>query len=193
MADSGAHRSDDGRVSPCHMEPKHNLRLDGAVPGNPRLALGSSFQGDALEAVVTSEDGEVMRRDTIPPPASFGGRHATAFLRAHESTSFRHALEYAGVDTTKLLQKVGYSQLPLTSCSQYPRHDLWRTQRGWRVDVAPNNDPESSPSKRTSVLGPFKGGPEPSEVGGQLYSVLCPGVAAFDGIGAGSPVAVASV
>ena len=105
MADSGAHRSTDGRVSPCHMEPKHNLRLDGAVPGNPRLGLGSSSQDDALEAVVTS--GDVMRRDTIPPPASFGGRHAMSFLRAHESSAFRYALENAGVNTAKLLQKVG--------------------------------------------------------------------------------------
>ena len=193
MAESGAHRSDDGRVSPCPMESKHNLHLDGAVPGNPGLALGSSRRGDSLEADITSEDGEVMRRDAIPPPASIGGRHATAFLRVHDSSSFRYALEYVGVNTDRLLQKVGCPQLPLTSCPQYPRHDLWKTQRGWKVEVAPNNDPESSPSKRASVLGPFKGGPEPSEVGGQLYSVLCSGDAASDGIGARSPVTAAYV
>ena len=36
--------------------------------------------------------------------------------------------------------------------------------------MAPNNDPESTPP---SVVEPFKGGREPSKVGGQLYLVNC--------------------
>ena len=38
--------------------------------------------------------------------------------------------------------------------------------------MTPINDPETSSSTRSSPLGPFKGGAEPSKVGGQLCSIV---------------------
>ena len=58
----------------------------------------------------------------------------------------------------------------MSYCPQHPREGLWGKERGWGVDVASNNDPESTPP---SVIEPFKGGREPSKVGGQLYLVIC--------------------
>ena len=104
MADSGSGRSSDGRVSRCGPEPKHDPLLDGAVPGNSQLRLGSSYEADVLVSDVTSEG--VTRQDTIPPPSSFRGQHAMAYFRVYESSSFRYALEREGVDTAKLRDKV---------------------------------------------------------------------------------------
>ena len=105
MADSGSGRSSDGRVSRCGPESKHDPLLDGAVPGNSQLRLGSSYEDDVLESDVTSEG--ITRHDTIPPPASFKGQHAMSYVRLHDSSSFRHALEREGVDTAKLRMQVG--------------------------------------------------------------------------------------
>ena len=106
MADSGSDRLSDGRVSRCGPEPKHNPLLDGAVPGNSQLRLGSSYGADVLVSDVTSEEG-VTRQDTIPPPSSFRGQIAMAQFRVYESAAFRHALAREGVDTAKLKEKVG--------------------------------------------------------------------------------------
>ena len=105
MTDSGSGRSSDGRVSRCGPEPKHDPLLDGAVPGNSQLRLGSSYEDDVLESDVTSEG--VTRQDTIPPPSSFRGQLAMAHFRVYESAAFRHALAREGVDTAKLKEKVG--------------------------------------------------------------------------------------
>ena len=104
MAESGSGRSGDGRVSRCGPEPKHDPLLDGAVPGNSQLKLGSRHEDDVLESEVFSDG--VARMDTIPPPSSFKGQHAMAYYRLHESSSFRHALEREGVDTAKLKHQV---------------------------------------------------------------------------------------
>ena len=104
MADSDSGRLTEGRVSRCGPESKHDPLLDGAVPGNSQLRLGSSYEDDVLESDVTSEG--VTRQDTIPPPSSFRGQHAMAYYRLYESSSFRHALENEGVNTAKLKHQV---------------------------------------------------------------------------------------
>ena len=104
MAESGSGRSGDGRVSRCGPESKHDPLLDGAVPGNSQLKLGSRHEDDVLESEVFSDG--VARMDTIPPPSSFKGQHAMAYYRLHESSSLRYALEREGVDTAKLMQQV---------------------------------------------------------------------------------------
>ena len=105
MAESGSGGSGDGRVSRCGPEPKHDPLLDGAVPGNSQLKLGSRSEDDVLESEVVSDG--VARMDAIPPPSSFKGQHAMSFYRLHESSSLRYALEKEGVNTAKLLQQVG--------------------------------------------------------------------------------------
>ena len=107
MAESGSGGSGDGRVSRSGFEPKHDPLADGAVPGNPRLKLGSRFTEDVLSDKVSS--GEVERTDTIRAPTSFKGQHAVSFFRLHESSSFRYVLEREGVNTARLLQHVGKS------------------------------------------------------------------------------------
>ena len=104
MAESGSGGSGDGRTSRSGFEPKHDPLADGAIPGNPRLKLGTRSTEDVLSDKVSS--GDVERTDAIRAPTSFKGRHATSFFRLHESSSFRYVLEREGVDTAKLLQQV---------------------------------------------------------------------------------------